>query len=80
MSNLFLMNYIRNIRIGYWNCQGLSDRKWVTALEAVNEAKLDILFLAETWFIDHETHVSYPDYLVSTPRILPKPAIGHEQA
>ncbi|OMJ22190.1 hypothetical protein AYI70_g3035, partial [Smittium culicis] len=74
------MNKFRNTRIGYWNCQGLSDRKWVSALAAVKEAKLDILFLAETWFLDHETHVSHPDYLVSTPRILPKPLIGHEQA
>ncbi|OMJ14840.1 hypothetical protein AYI70_g7643 [Smittium culicis] len=74
------MNNFRNIRIGYWNCQWLSDRKWVSALAAVKEAKLDILFLAETWFLDHETHVSHPDYLVSTPRILPKPVIGHEQA
>ncbi|OMJ07279.1 hypothetical protein AYI69_g11510 [Smittium culicis] len=66
--------------MGYWNFQELSDRKWDRAIAAVNEAKLDILFLADTWYLDHETHVSHPDYLVSTPRILPKAAISHEQA
>ncbi|OMJ27045.1 hypothetical protein AYI69_g3534, partial [Smittium culicis] len=73
------MKNFRNLKIGYWNCQGLSERKWVRAVNAVSEAELDILFLAETWFIDHESHAAHPMFFVSTPRILPVPAFGHEQ-
>ncbi|OMJ12253.1 hypothetical protein AYI70_g9237 [Smittium culicis] len=49
-------------------------------MNAISYAELDILFLAETWFIDHESHAAHPMFFVSTPRILPVPAFGQEQA
>ncbi|OMJ21370.1 hypothetical protein AYI69_g5841 [Smittium culicis] len=74
------MKNFRNLKIGYWNFQGISERKWIRAVNAVSEAELDILFLAETWFIDHEFNATHPMFFVSTPRILPIPAFGNNKA
>ncbi|OMJ21116.1 hypothetical protein AYI70_g3668 [Smittium culicis] len=74
------MNNFKHTKIGYWNCQGLSERKWDRGLSAISEAELDILFLAETWFTDHDIHQSHPLFFASSDRILPKPKFGHERA
>ncbi|OMJ13423.1 hypothetical protein AYI69_g9012, partial [Smittium culicis] len=69
-----------NMKSGYWNCQGLSDRKWDKALFEFINSEMDILFLAESWFIDEDIHQSHPNYLTSTRRIDPKTIFGHESA
>ncbi|OMJ18111.1 hypothetical protein AYI70_g5546 [Smittium culicis] len=69
-----------NMKIAYWNCQGLSERKWDKVLSVFDNIELDILFLAETWFIDDDVHHSHPYYLISTRRIDPKTKFGHESA
>ncbi|OMJ23798.1 hypothetical protein AYI70_g2012 [Smittium culicis] len=73
------MDSIRNIRIGYWNCQGLSSKKWNPATEAMVSGSLDILFLAETWFVDHEYHLSHPVFFAATTRSQQITKFGHEK-
>ncbi|OMJ28673.1 LINE-1 retrotransposable element ORF2 protein [Smittium culicis] len=73
------MDNIRNIRIGYWNCQGLSSKKWNPATEAIVSGRLDMLFLAETWFVDHEYHSSHPKFFAATTRTQEISKVGHEK-
>ncbi|OMJ29894.1 hypothetical protein AYI69_g581 [Smittium culicis] len=73
------MENIRNIRIGYWNCQGLSSKKWNPATEAIVSGRLDMLFLAETRFVDHEYHSSHPNFFAATTRTQEISKVGHEK-
>ena len=67
------------IRIGYINVRGLTEDKWRHLLQLVNptptlstltfasSSPMDILFVAETWFVDHAKHMGHPATVISTP-------------
>lgn len=68
------------LNIGFWNCQGLNFHKW-NKIAALIDASFDIIFLAETWFVNQSSHTSHPLFLATSRRIIPNPnPTGHAQA
>src|SRR5208337_568416 len=55
---------MKNIRIAYVNVNGLTWDKWKILLGYVKE--YDLVFAAETWYIDQEQHLHFPLTLAST--------------
>jgi hypothetical protein len=54
------------IKVGYLNVRGLTRDKVVLLTAHLQERNLDILFLSETWYIDHENLTRHPLYFSST--------------
>ena len=54
------------MRVGYVNLHGLTADKWKRACELLNTS-LDLLFLAETWFVDHKRYIGQRCLLATTP-------------
>ncbi|PVU85811.1 hypothetical protein BB559_006808, partial [Furculomyces boomerangus] len=73
------MTTVKTLRIGFWNVQGLSPSKWDTVIQQFDQNKYDLIFTAETWFIDHQYHIQHPNFVISSHRF-PRPIIGHEQS
>ena len=55
------------MRVGYINVQGLSNPNWEAACAWLG-SQVDCLFLAETWFVDHERYLRDRRLVASTPR------------
>lgn len=65
------------LRIGYINVQGLSSSK-LDKLSALMPSSFDILFLAETWYINHDAVMAHPLSFLSTPiPVSTQPTAGH---
>src|SRR5271169_4326249 len=58
-------NEDRQLQVAYLNVNGLSEDKWRIMCEYLLE-HLDILFLAETWYINQMEHVANQLTLIST--------------
>ncbi|OMJ07068.1 hypothetical protein AYI70_g12451 [Smittium culicis] len=54
------------LNIGFWNCNGLSHFKWEYVMKCFKNDTFDIIFLAETWFVDEDNHKSHPYYIFSS--------------
>jgi hypothetical protein len=55
--------------VSYLNVRGLTKDKFETVTRILQERKIDIMFLAETWYIDQENLTKHPLFFSST--ILP---------
>lgn len=56
----------RGLRVGYVNVRGLSRASWKACLELLN-SRLDFLFVAETWFVNHAMYANSRYFVASTP-------------
>ncbi|OMJ11622.1 hypothetical protein AYI69_g9761 [Smittium culicis] len=54
------------VKIGFWNCNGLSYFKWKYAMDLFENGVYDMLFLAETWFVGEDNHKKHPYYAFSS--------------
>lgn len=54
-----------SLRIGYMNVRGLSRASW-EACHRLLDHRLDYLFVAETWFKDHDTYCQDRRFIAST--------------
>ena len=54
-----------SLRVGYVNVQGLSARAW-SAVCSLLDTSLDFLFLAETWYVDHQLYLPDRRLIAST--------------
>ncbi|OLY82023.1 hypothetical protein AYI68_g3865 [Smittium mucronatum] len=54
------------LKIGYYNCNGLSYAKWNYAVKTLSNGLCDLLFLSETWFVDQEIHQNSQYYVISS--------------
>ncbi len=50
----------------YLNVRGLTKDKFETVTRILQERKIDIMFLAETWYIDQENLTKHPLFFSST--------------
>lgn len=55
-----------SLRVGYVNVQGLSSDNWESACSLLGNT-FDYLFLAETWYVHHKTHLRDRRLIASTP-------------
>lgn len=61
------------MKIGYINIRGLTNEKWNALLSSLETPmhsgvpSFDILFISETWFVDHRNHACHPLFLASSP-------------
>jgi hypothetical protein len=53
-------------KLGYFNIHGLSRYKWQYILTMFQCNKVDILFLAETWYVDHAATIQHPLVVASS--------------
>ncbi|ORX45642.1 hypothetical protein BCR36DRAFT_372696 [Piromyces finnis] len=70
-KNIFYYNEIHNLNILYINANGLGDVKQIITLNNLIY-KYDIIFISESWFIDHEKIINEPYFVSSTPLKLKK--------
>ena len=56
-----------SLRIGYVNVRGLNRPTW-EACHRMLDTSFDYLFLAETWFVDHEEYTRHRRFIASTPK------------
>ncbi|OLY79420.1 RNA-directed DNA polymerase from mobile element jockey [Smittium mucronatum] len=54
------------LKVGYYNCNGLSNYKWEYVVSALSSGSFDMIFLAETWFVDQSFHESSPLHVCSS--------------
>ncbi|KAK6371425.1 hypothetical protein LTR81_027973 [Elasticomyces elasticus] len=54
------------LRVGYVNVHGLDNATWNSNLVAPD--KLDLLFVAETWYVRYDKYKRAPDTIAYTPR------------
>ena len=59
-------------RIAYVNVQGLSRASWEAVCHLLS-TQCDLLFVAETWFVDHERYRRDARVVASTPKSDPAP-------
>ena len=55
------------VRVGYVNVQGLSAQNW-ESIRALLNTSFDLLFLAETWYIDHRLRQHDRQFVAATPQ------------
>ena len=66
-----------SLRVGYINIQGLNKPSW-DACHRLLHSHFDYLFVAETWFVNHERYALDRRFVASTPRP-PKNLIGRSR-
>ncbi|OMJ20989.1 hypothetical protein AYI69_g6008 [Smittium culicis] len=54
------------LKIGFYNCNGLSHFKWEYVMRSFENDVFDIIFLAETWFVGEDYHRAHPYYVFSS--------------
>ncbi|PVV00586.1 hypothetical protein BB560_005029, partial [Smittium megazygosporum] len=57
---------MNTLKIGYWNVRGLSDSKWNVAIKCITNQVVDILFLAETWFVKQHIRSNHPLFFTAS--------------
>ena len=72
------------INIGYINVRGLTDDKFFLFTRYIKESPIltvspsfDVLFISESWFINHEAHLSHP-YVLSSSVLRSPRTMGHQ--
>jgi endonuclease/exonuclease/phosphatase family metal-dependent hydrolase len=67
------------LRVGYLNVRGLTDDKWrhLVSLISPSSSTFDILFLSETWFVNHVSRISHPYTYLASP-LLKVNTSGHQ--
>lgn len=75
---------MESLSIGYLNVRGLTDDKWRLLLALISAdppspssspsplPSYDLIFLAETWYVNHTAHLSHPLTLLSSPFPCPR--------
>jgi len=61
------------LRVGYVNSQGLSQQNWDAVCEWLPSGRLDLVFVAETWYVGWESYSRAPETLAVTPRPTERP-------
>lgn len=56
---------MKGLRIGYLNVQGLRKDKWKRGVQLLRD-NFDYLFLAETWFMNHEVYQKRQEFIISS--------------
>ncbi|PVU87694.1 hypothetical protein BB560_006450, partial [Smittium megazygosporum] len=57
---------MNTLKIGYWNVRGLSDSKWNVAIKCITNQVVEILFLAETWFVKQHIRSNHPLFFTAS--------------
>ncbi|EMC90881.1 hypothetical protein BAUCODRAFT_144036, partial [Baudoinia panamericana UAMH 10762] len=56
------------LRIAYVNVRGLDHETWERLLALIAPGKLDLIFVAETWYMGFERYTAAPATIAFTPR------------
>lgn len=59
---------VAGLRIGYVNSQGLGEDNWKVCQRWIEEGRLDLLFVAETWFLGWNRYSAWKHTIAATPR------------
>ncbi|KAK3617536.1 hypothetical protein LTR22_026706 [Elasticomyces elasticus] len=65
------------LRVAYVSSHGLDDTTWGRLLSLVGPGKLDLLFVAETWYVGYDRYRSAPQTVAYTPRPKDKTGARH---
>ncbi|PVV02140.1 hypothetical protein BB560_003416 [Smittium megazygosporum] len=68
----------QKIKVGFWNVCGLSGHKWLASVNAIESKEVDLLFLAETWFVDQKLHIRHKYYIASSAPVYQKKINSHQ--
>ena len=56
------------LKIGYVNVHGLNHSNWKVVCSLLDTGSFDFLFLAETWYVNHERHIKDKRLIATTVR------------
>ncbi|PVU94172.1 hypothetical protein BB559_003074 [Furculomyces boomerangus] len=65
-----------SLLIGFWNCRGLDSDSFKVVIDLLSNDEYDLIFLIETWFMDHAYTTSSSYFFISSKRVYPKPDFG----